>query len=96
MCKTSYLQAVAQLTPAMLERHLEGITEKLRGGVNGEVREVIQQSVARILVGVDGTVTLEIEPDALLGVKAIQVRLDGKEEDYFSSASIRQATGDGG
>jgi hypothetical protein len=36
--------------------------------VNGKVREAIQQSVARILVGGDGTVTLETKPDGLLGV----------------------------
>ncbi len=72
--------AVLQLTPATLERHLEGMIEKLRSGVNGKVREAIQQSVARILVGVDGTVTLETKPDGLLGMKAIQVRLDGEEE----------------
>jgi hypothetical protein len=71
--------AVIQLTPAALERHLEGITDKLRSGVNGKVREAIQQSVARILVSVDGTVTPERKPDGLLGVKAIQARLDGEE-----------------
>jgi hypothetical protein len=37
--------AVLQLTPAALERHLQGMTEKLRSGVNGKVREAIQQSV---------------------------------------------------
>jgi hypothetical protein len=56
------------------------MTEKLRSRVTGKVREAIQQSVARILVGVDGTVTLETKPDGLLGVKAIHVRLDGEEE----------------
>ena len=35
------------------------MTEKLRSGVNGEVREAIQQSVARILVGVDGSLAIE-------------------------------------
>jgi hypothetical protein len=67
------------LTPAALERHLEGMTEKLRIGATGRVREAIQQSIARILVGGDGTVTLETKPDGLLGVKAIHVRLDGEE-----------------
>ena len=75
----NYLRA-SLITPAALERHLQGMTEKLRSGVNGKVREAIQQSVARILVGVDGTVTLETKPDGLLGVKAIHVRLDGEEE----------------
>jgi hypothetical protein len=38
----SKLPAVVQLTPAALERHLQGMTEKLRSGVNGKVREAIQ------------------------------------------------------
>ncbi len=87
--------AVIQLTPAALERHLQGMTEKLRSGVNGKVREAIQQSVARILVGGDGTVTLETKPDGLLGVKAIPVRLDAEKEggllqQSFHSSSDRQ------
>jgi hypothetical protein len=50
---------VLQLTPAALERHLQGMTEKLRSGVNGKVREAIQQSVARIPVGDNGSLTIE-------------------------------------
>jgi hypothetical protein len=51
--------------------------------------------VTRILVGVDGTVTLETKLDGLLGVRAIHVRLDGEEEggliqQYFPSASDRR------
>ncbi len=33
-----YQPAVFHLTPAALERHLEGMTEKLRSEVNGKVR----------------------------------------------------------
>jgi hypothetical protein len=36
--------------------------------VNGKVREVIQQSIARILVGVDGSLMIEAKPGGLLGV----------------------------
>jgi hypothetical protein len=60
--------AVLQLTPAALARHLEGMTEKLRSGVNGKVREAIQQSIARILVGGDGSLTIEAIPGGLLGL----------------------------
>jgi hypothetical protein len=60
---------VLQLTPAVLARHLDGMTEKLRSGVNGKVREAIQQSVARMLVGADGTITVETKPEGLLGVE---------------------------
>jgi chromosome segregation ATPase len=84
---------VLQLTPAALARHLEGMIEKLRSGVNGKVREAIQQSVARILVGVDGTVTLETKPDGLLGVKAIHVRLDGEEEGRIVQQTLRSLSG---
>ena len=57
-----------QLTPATLERHLQGLTEKLRSGVHGKVREAIEQSVAQILVGGDGSLTIEAKPGGLLGV----------------------------
>ena len=60
--------AVLQLTPAALERHLQGLTEKLRSGVNGKVREVIQQAIARILVAVDGSLTIEAMSGGLLGL----------------------------
>jgi len=65
--------AVIQLTPAMLERRLQGMTEKLRSGMTGRVREAIQQSIARILVGVDGSLTIEAKPDGLLGVEETPV-----------------------
>lgn len=60
--------AVVQLTPAMLERHLRGMTEKLRSGMTGRVREAIQQSIAWIVVGVDGSLTIETQPDGFLGL----------------------------
>ena len=43
-----------EITLATLERHLERITDKLRSGVSGKVREGIQQLVKRIVVEVDG------------------------------------------
>ena len=62
--------ATIQLTPGALDQHLQGMTEKLRSGVRGKVREAIQASIARILVGGDGSVTIEAKPDGLLGVEA--------------------------
>jgi len=47
------------------------MTEKLRSSVNGKVREAIEQSLARILVGVDGRLTIEGKPDGLLGWKEV-------------------------
>ena len=37
--------------------------------MNGKVREAIQQSIAKILVGVDGSLTIESKPGGLLGVE---------------------------
>lgn len=34
--------AVIELTPAALDQHLQGMTEKLRSGANGKVREATQ------------------------------------------------------
>jgi DNA invertase Pin-like site-specific DNA recombinase len=72
-------QAVVQLTPAALDQHLQGLTEKLRSGVSGKVREVIQQAVARILVGVDGSLTIEAKPGGLLGLDGNISQVDGQE-----------------
>ncbi len=47
--------AVLQLTPAALERRIQGMTETLRSRMSGRVRESVQQSVGRILVGVVGS-----------------------------------------
>ena len=74
------LAQVVQLTPAALDRHLQGMTEKLRSGVNGKVREAIQQSIARILVGGDGSLTIEAKTGGLLGLEGNVGQLDGQEE----------------
>jgi hypothetical protein len=71
---------VIRLTPAALDRHLQGMTEKLRSGVHGKVREAIEQSVARIQVGSDGSLTIEAKPGGLLGLEGNITRLDGQEE----------------
>jgi hypothetical protein len=61
--------AVLRLIPAALEVRLQGLTEKLRSGLNGQVREAIQQSIARILVGTDGSMTIEARTGGLLGLE---------------------------
>ncbi len=60
---------VPQLTPAALQGHLQGLTEKLRSGLQGPVREAIEQTVGKILVGADGTMTIEARPDGILGIE---------------------------
>lgn len=70
---------MAQLTPATLEQHLQGLTEKLRSGVSGKVREAIQQAIARILVGVDGSLTIEAKPGGLLGLEGSAVQSECQE-----------------
>jgi hypothetical protein len=84
--------AVVQLTPAMLERHLHGTTEKLRGGANGKDREAIQQSIARILVGVDGSLTIEAKPGGLLGVEMNTAQLEnGQAQSLVEPSTISVA-----
>ncbi len=85
--------AVVQLTPAALERHLQGMTKKLRSGVNGKVREAIQQSVARILVGVDGSLTIEAKPGGLLGLDSTIPHVVGGEERSPLEPSTHSAAG---
>jgi hypothetical protein len=87
--------ATIQLTPAALELRLQGMTEKLRSGVNGKVREALQQSIARILVGVDGSLTIEAGPGGLLGLEGNPVQVDRHEgpgvlEHQFVSQEGRQ------
>ncbi|MCK7483942.1 MAG: hypothetical protein M0C28_48385 [Candidatus Moduliflexus flocculans] len=72
-------QAVFQLTPAALDQHLQGLTEKLRSGVNGKVREVIQQAVQRILVDVEGNLTIEAKPGGLLGLDRETIQMADAE-----------------
>ncbi len=55
------------------------MTEKLRSGVNGKVREAIEQSIARILVGADGSLTIEAKPGGLLGLDGNLASLEGQE-----------------
>ena len=84
--------AVVQLTPAVLERHLQGMTEKLRSGVHGKVRKAIQQSIARILVGVDGSLTIEAKPGGLLGMEISTAHLEnGQAQSLVEPSTISVA-----
>lgn len=67
--------------------------QKRQGGVNGKVRDAIQQLVARVLVGGDGTATVETKLDGLLGVQAIIVRWDGKGEGGRIQQSFHSSNG---
>ncbi len=68
------------------------MTEKLRSGVSGKVREAIQQSVARILVGVDGSLTIEAKPGGLLGVKDRFAQLWCRGDGPIMGRTIRSVT----
>ncbi len=72
--------AVIQLTPVALERHLEGMTERLCSGVNGKVREAIQPSIARILVDTDGALTIEARTGGLLGLEGDLSQVGDRED----------------
>jgi hypothetical protein len=56
--------------PQVLERHLAGLTDKLRSGSTGRVREAIRASVEKIVVAEDGSLTLDVKPEGLLGAQA--------------------------
>ena len=81
------------MTPQVLERHLEGLVERLRGGVAGRVREAIEQSVAQIVVAADGTMTLVAKPDGLLGVEGTSASLGCCESGPIMDRAIRSVTG---
>jgi hypothetical protein len=59
---------VLQLTPAALERHLQELTQQLRNGVQGKVRDAIERTVGKITVDADGAMTIEAKPEGLLGL----------------------------
>jgi hypothetical protein len=61
--------------------------------VNGKVREVIQQTVTRILVGGDGSLTIEVKPGGLLGLEGNVARLDGQEGWTLLEHSIASSAG---
>ena len=56
------------------------MTEKLRSGANGKVREAIEQAVTRILVGVDGGLTIEARPGGLLGLDGDLSQVGDRED----------------
>jgi hypothetical protein len=84
---------VVQLTPAMLERHLQGMTETLRSAMAGRVRDAIQQSVARILVGVDGDLTIEAKPKGPLGLGGSLPIFDGRGEEAKTEEQFLSSNG---
>ncbi len=86
-------RAVLQLTRQALERHLEGLTEKLRSGDKGRVREAIRESVERIVVGGDGTLSMEIKPGGLLGGQAPIAHLGCRGTGPLMERTIQSATG---
>jgi hypothetical protein len=69
------------------------MTEKLRSGVNGKVREAIQQSIARILVGVDGSLTIEAKPGGLLGVNGTVGQVGSQEDQALIEPSTLSTGG---
>jgi hypothetical protein len=84
--------AVVQLLPAALEQHLQGMTEKLRSGVNGKVREAFQQSIARILVGTDGSLTIEAKPGGLLRLEGNLGQVgDGEDPTLLAPTTLSTA-----
>jgi site-specific DNA recombinase len=87
---------VLQLTPAALQGHLEGLAEKLRCGLPGRVREAIEQTVGKILVEADGTLTIQARPDGLLGLEGRFASLGcrGRESNPHGVARVGNSSND--
>ncbi len=62
----------------MLNWSAGGMIEQVCGGVNGKVREAIQQSIARIQVGVDGSLTAK-RSRGLLGLEGHNAQAGDRE-----------------
>ncbi len=60
---------VLQLTPAALDRHLQGLVQELRSGIQGKVRDAIERTIGKLVVDTDGSITIEAKPDGLLGIE---------------------------
>jgi site-specific DNA recombinase len=58
---------IPQISAAALQQRLQALKERMRSGDAPKVREAIQETVGRILVGVDGSLTIEAKPDGILG-----------------------------
>lgn len=69
------------------------MTEKLRSGQNGKVREAIQQTFARILVGADGSVTIEAKSGGLLGAEGMHARSGDEEEGRILQQNFHSSSG---
>ncbi len=84
---------VMQLTSPALQQHLQGIIEKLQSGVAGRVREAIEQSVGRIVVAADGTLTLVARPEGLLGASGASVPFGHAQTGPIQDRIVRSGTG---
>jgi len=61
------LACQADLHGGFEDRHLEGLT--LRNGDTGRVWDAIRATIEYTMVGADGTLTLEVQPEGLLGAQ---------------------------
>jgi hypothetical protein len=72
-----------------MDHHLQERAENPRNVVHGKVREAIQQCVARILLGVDRSLTIEARPGGLIGLKGNLGHVLGQERPTpVSSATL--------
>jgi hypothetical protein len=69
------------------------MTEKLRSGVGGKVREAIEGSISRISVEMDGSVSLQMKPDGLLGLEGRFGPLWCRGDEPIIVHNIRTGTG---
>ncbi len=86
-------RGMLQLTPQALERHLEGLTDKLRSGITGRVQEAIRASVEKIVVREDGSLTLVVKPEGLLGTQTAMATSGCQEAGPMLERAIQSGNG---
>ena len=86
-------RGMLQLTPQALVRRIEGMVEKLRSGMTGRGREAMRASAEKILVGEDGSLTVEVKREGLLGTQTVVAASGDRWSGPMLERSIRSGTG---
>ena len=75
------------------DRHLEGLTEKLRSGDTGRGREAIRATIENNMVGEDGTLTLTVKLEGLVEAQTAIAHSGCRGSGPIMERTIRSVTG---
>ncbi|MGD0267401.1 MAG: hypothetical protein ABSD47_21025 [Candidatus Methylomirabilota bacterium] len=75
------------------DRHLEGLTAKLRSGDTGRGREAIRATIENTMVGEDETLTLAVKPEDLLGAQTAIAHSGCRGSGPIMERTTRSVTG---